>query len=194
METIMGAAEMLRHEREIVFLLVGEGHKKKWAMDYARGKGLDNCRFHGYVAREELGHLLSLADLGLVSLGRGQEGLSVPSKTFGLMAAGVPVAAVVSHASEIARVVREEDCGVRIEPGRKEDLARAVSQLCGNRKMRRTMGANGLRAIRRKYSIERASLRYLDLLAKVGSESRDGQAVATGLVASPGNYPSSLDA
>jgi len=185
-ETIMGAAERLRREREIVFLLVGEGHKKKWAMDYARENRLDNCHFKGYVGREQLSCLLSLADVGLVSLLNGQEGLSVPSKTFGLMAAAVPVAAVVPCASEIARIVREQGCGFRIEPGRKEDLAKEILRLRSNRKALRTMGANGLRAIRRNYSIERASVCYLDLLAKAGAESHHGRVAGTPLVASSG--------
>ncbi len=185
-ETIMGAAERLRDERQIVFLLVGEGHKKKWAMDYARGNGLDNCRFHGYVGRGQLSCLLSLADVGLVSLLNGQEGLSVPSKTFGLMAAGVPVAAVVPRASEIARIVREQECGVWIEPGRTEDLAKEILRLRGSRETLRIMGANGLRAIRRNFSIERASVCYLDLLAKAGAEAHDARVTAAPLVASSG--------
>jgi glycosyltransferase involved in cell wall biosynthesis len=173
LETILGAAERLKSDREIVFLFVGEGHKKKWAMEYVQQNALENCRFHTYVAREELGHLLALADLGLVSLSEGQEGLSVPSKTFGLMAAGVPVLAIVPCASEIARIVKEEDCGLWIPPGHRERLAHGIADLRNNGATRGAMGVNGMRAIQAKYSLSHTAHEYLDLLARLNAEAQD---------------------
>jgi len=167
LETILGAAEALQTERDVVFLFVGEGHKKQWAMQRAREKGLENCRFHGYVAREDLGALLSLADVGLVSLLEGQEGLSVPSKTFGLMAAGVPVLAVMSERSEIARMVQEVECGVWVRPGDTQELAEQIAALHRDRWATRTMGTNGKQAIRDKYSLKNACHAYVDLIAHV---------------------------
>lgn len=166
-ETILGAAELLKHHKEIVFLFVGEGHKKRAAIDRARENGLENCRFHAYVKREELGCLLSLADLGLVSLLDGQEGLSVPSKTFGLMAAGVPVLAVVPDASEIARMVKEEACGIWIRPGDKETLASHILGVYDDPGRLRSMSENGIKAIKDKYNLANACRQYVDLIAKV---------------------------
>jgi glycosyltransferase involved in cell wall biosynthesis len=168
LETILEAAERLRGQRDVVFLFVGEGHKKKWAMAQAAGKGLDNCRFHGYVARRQLSRLLSVADAGLVSLSEGQEGLSVPSKTFGLMAAGVPVLAVVPPGCEIARIVGEEDCGVWIEPGQARHLAQAIVELRADRQRLRRLGAHGRAAISRRYSLRSAARQYADLICDLG--------------------------
>jgi glycosyltransferase involved in cell wall biosynthesis len=161
-----------------MFLFVGEGHKKEWAIEYARGHSLSNCRFHGYVSREELGRLLSMADLGLVALSEGQEGLSVPSKTFGLMAAGVPVLAVVPAACEIARIAKEENCGLWIKPGDTEELAKGILQLRNDNGMCQMMGANGMKAIERKYSLAHASRQYADLVARVNAETRNGYTAA----------------
>jgi glycosyltransferase involved in cell wall biosynthesis len=166
-ETIMGAAELLRDDPDTVFLFVGEGHKKKWAMQYALQHGLDNCRFHGYVDREDLGHLLALADLGLVSLLEGQEGLSVPSKTFGLMAAGVPVLAIMSATGEIARMTQEEDCGIQIQPGEAQKLAKHIWQLHHHPEEMRAMGANGRRAIKDRYGLQHVCRRYVTLIDKL---------------------------
>ena len=165
METLLEAAELVQDERDIVFLFVGEGHKKEWAMQQARRRGLENCRFHGYVAREALGDLLALADLGLVSLLEGQEGLSVPAKTYGLMAAGVPVLAVVPELSEIARMVEEEDCGVWIPPGDSRKLAEHIRALRLDCEMIGTMRANGRRAIRERYNLKNICREYVELLA-----------------------------
>lgn len=164
METIMAAAELLRDRDDIVFLFVGEGHKKRWMEDFASEKGLTNCQFHTYVPREELGLLLSLSDVGLVCLLGGQEGLSVPSKTFGLMAAGVPVLGVMSEHSEIARVIREEKCGKVIQPGDSHALADAIVEFCTDEAKRKLAAQRGIDAIRGKYNLHRAAQKYKELI------------------------------
>ncbi len=167
METIMEAARILKENRDIIFLFVGEGHKKQWMIDYARQNGLENCRFHTYVDRKDLGFLMSLADVGLVSLLQGQQGLSVPSKTFGLMAAGVPVIAVMPSTSEIARIMHEEHCGTVIKPGSKKGLANSILEFYNDRRKSNAMGKNGVNAIVTEYSLHKASRRYRDLIMDV---------------------------
>ncbi len=163
-ETIMHAAEMLRDRHDIVFLFVGEGHKKGWAIQHAERMQLSNCRFHTYVAREELAALFSTADVGLVSLAAKQEGLSVPSKAIALMAAALPVLAVMNSKSEIARILDEEDCGLRVEPGDPCGLRNAIVRICDDEHLRRQMGQNAHRAIRRKYSLQRAAESFEELI------------------------------
>jgi glycosyltransferase involved in cell wall biosynthesis len=165
METIMASARELKENENIVFLFIGEGHKKQWAIEYAKLHGLDNCRFHDYVPRESLGLSLAAADVGLVSLLPGQEGLSVPSKTFGLMSAGLPVLAVMPEASEIARVIGEERCGILIVPGDHSGLTRAILSLYDDRELLQAMGRRGRSAVERAYNLRLASDRFRDLLS-----------------------------
>jgi glycosyltransferase involved in cell wall biosynthesis len=171
METIMVAAKALNDNSDIVFLFVGEGHKKQAIMEYANKHDLSNCQFHSYVDREHLGYLMYSADIGIVSLAQGQEGLSVPSKTFGLMAAGVPVVVVVSCASEIAMIVQEEQCGVVVEPGQGEMLAKCIIELRSDRERLQMMGRNGSMAIDTKYNLKKASKKYFNLIVKVDSRN-----------------------
>jgi len=171
METIMAAAWQLKDSKDIVFLFVGEGHKKQWMLGFAEKHRLDNCRFYTYVDRKDLGYALSVVDVGLVSLLYGQEGLSVPSKTFGMLAAGVPVIGVMSPKSEIARILREQQCGIVVTPGREEELADKILELYNNRERLRRMGKNASRAIENKYSLGNVSRQYLDLISKVNSQN-----------------------
>ena len=167
LETIMEAAKILKEREDIVFQFVGEGRKKQYAMDFADKWNLSNCRFHTYVDREDLGFSLSTANLSLVSLSRGQQGLSVPSKTFASMAAGVPVIAIMSHASEIARIIIGNDCGLIVEPGDAEELANAVLNLYNNREKSEQMGANARRAIDAKYNLRSAAGAYYELICNI---------------------------
>jgi glycosyltransferase involved in cell wall biosynthesis len=158
---------LLKDRDDIVFLFVGEGHKKQWMVDFAREKKLTNCQFHSYVPREELGQLLSLADVGLVSLVEGQEGLSVPSKTFGMMVAGVPILAVMSDRSEIARIIGEEECGTVIRPGESQSLADAILAFYHDETMRKSAGKHSAHAIKNKYNLREAAVEYQELIEEV---------------------------
>ncbi len=164
METIMEAVKALNSHPEILFLFIGEGYKKKVIIDYALKYGLTHCQFHSYVPREELGSVLSCSNLGLVSLLPGQEGLSVPSKTYGLMAAGIPVIGILPEHSEIAVMIREEKCGIVIRPGDTEGLVQTILSLYTDHKQRQVMGQNGKKAIAEKYTLHHAALEYKKII------------------------------
>ena len=128
---------------------------------------MQNCQFDTYVDREDLRHLMHLADVGVASLLDGQEGLSVPSKAFGLMAAGVPIIAVMSAKSEIARIVKEENCGLLVKPGEKKTLADSILQLYNNKAQLEQMSTSASRAINSKYNLSEVSRRYFDLIGQI---------------------------
>jgi glycosyltransferase involved in cell wall biosynthesis len=167
METIISAAKILKDNKDVCFLFVGEGHKKQATMEYAARHSLQNCQFYTYVDRQDLGYLMNLADVGVVSLLEGQEGLSVPSKAFGLMAAGVPLIAVMSPKSEIAQIVKEEGCGIIVKPGKGKVLADSILQLYNDKSQLKQMSANALMAIREKYNLDKISREYFDLIGQV---------------------------
>ena len=170
MQTIISAAKVLKSNKDICFLFVGEGHKKQLVIDYAAKHELQNCQFHTYVARDGLGHLMHLADVGLVSLLEGQEGLSVPSKTFGLMAAGIPIIAAMSDRSEIARIIHEENCGVLVKPNEKQILAESILGLYNDKDMLRQKGRNASKAVAEKYNLTKIAREYFDLIKQVNAD------------------------
>ena len=111
-ETIMSAINYLKPHSDIHFLFVGEGHKKPWAQSYAADNDCHNCHFHSYVAREDFPALLHTIDVGIVCLDPAQVGLSVPSKTMGLLAAGCPILGVLPEECEISYIIKDLDCGL----------------------------------------------------------------------------------
>jgi glycosyltransferase involved in cell wall biosynthesis len=164
METIMRAAGELAAEPHIHFEFIGEGFKKRWMEEFARERGMANCRFGPYVAREELGDLISSADAGLVSLIQGQEGLSEPCKTFGIMAAGRPVLGVLPRASEMAGIVIEHRCGVVVDPGDVLGLVQAIKELADDPGRCAEYGRRGRKAIESRFGLRAAAARYHSLL------------------------------
>lgn len=127
METLVAAAEVLKEDPRFVFVCVGDGYKK--AFVGAAAARLPNLQCHAYVPREHLGALLQSFTVGVVSLLPGHEGLSVPSKTYGLLAAGCPILGILPAESEIAMMVRETDSGIVVRPGDVDGLVSVLRQM-----------------------------------------------------------------
>ncbi|MBU0579781.1 MAG: glycosyltransferase family 4 protein [Candidatus Margulisbacteria bacterium] len=166
-EKIMYAVKELNKRKDIFFIFVGEGQKKKWAKEYVIRHSLHNCNFYGYVEREELKYLLSSFHVGLVSLMAGYEGVAVPSKVVSLLAAGVPILGMIPKSSEMALVVAEENCGILVEPGDVKGLVGAIMKLYYNPELRKTMGENGRKAVDNKYNLKNVVLEYRDLIVSL---------------------------
>jgi len=167
METIMEAAKLLKEREDISFVLAGDGHKKEWVRGFAAAHDLPSCQFHPYIDAENYPRALACAHAGLVSLSEGQQGLSVPSKSFAFMAAGIPLVAVMPRECEIARIVEEEGCGVVVRPGDGVGLAAALVVLKENTEKREAMGARARAAIDGRYNMKAAGQVYYELIGGI---------------------------
>lgn len=156
METLVRAAHRLRDDAHIHFLFIGKGRRRRAAEALARELDVPNITWLDFVPRARLPETLSCCHAALISLRQGMEGVAVPSKLYGILAFGRAVLAQVPRESEIAYVVEEERCGLMVEPGDVEELARAIRSLASNPELTRQMSANARRAYRSKYTIEQA--------------------------------------
>ena len=124
-ETIVECARILqeRGESRILFLFAGDGPAQITIRNSVTKLGLRNVMF---VPAQNAGHLsesLGMADLHLVTMKEGMSGLVVPSKFYGVMAAGRPTLFVGSPDSEVGRVIGEKRIGEVIEVGDAEKIA-----------------------------------------------------------------------
>lgn len=116
---------------------------------------------------EKLSNVLTGCHVGLVSLREGLEGMAVPSKIYGIMAAGVPVIAMVPQQSEIAYIIREENCGFIVDPGDVDGLIDAVMELKSDEQLRQKMGINGRKAFEQKYTTKVIAGKYKLLILDI---------------------------
>ena len=172
LETIMETAKQLHDKEDIIFVFIGEGYKKTWCMEYANKFGLINCQFHGYVDRNDLALSHSLMDVGLVSLSLGQEGLSVPSKMYGILAAETPVIAVMSEKTETAKVLFENSCGKVVNPGASKELKNEIMYFYDNPNEKIKMGKNGRKAVNDKYNVRVSASKYIDLINSISNNKK----------------------
>jgi len=141
-ETLLGAADRLRSYPDIRVVFVGDGVKKEALARQAQTAGLDNVRFLPFQPKENLKESFAAADLFIVSLKRGLAGVIVPSKLYGILAAGRPYVAAVEDDCEVAGITRAYGCGVVAEPESPDDLAEKILTLYRDRDLARRMGEN----------------------------------------------------
>ena len=165
LETIITAAEHLR-EHNIRFVFIGEGGKKQNLMRLAKSKNLENVLFLPFQAREVLPYSVTCADVSIVALERGIEGLSMPSKLYTILASGRPVVALVDRDSDVAHIIAEAGCGVSINQYDVKGLVEAVTMYYRDPGMANLHGLNGRKYFEEHFTLDHATQLYLDVLQR----------------------------
>ena len=164
--TVLEAALLLHKRPDVVFLFIGEGAKREEIATFIDKHKLTNVRLLPYQARHLLGHSLSAGDALLVTLAEGLAGLSVPSKTYGILAAGRPVLFVGDLKSDAARIVKENDCGAIVASGESQQLAQIIAEWAADKMKIAELGAKARSLFEAQFSRELAVNSYLKTFAK----------------------------
>ncbi len=174
LDVILDAAERLRAWRDLVFVIVGDGARRQALEAAAAARRLDNVRFLPYQPKARLDDSFATADVFIVSLTPGIEGYIVPSKVYGILAAGRPFIAAVDPSCEAADIAREHRCGVLAAPGDAADLASQVLALYDDRRETAAMGKRAREAAW-LFDRRRAVKAYYDLLARLAGVSGEAR-------------------
>jgi glycosyltransferase involved in cell wall biosynthesis len=172
LDVLVEAASRLDGSRpRLTIAIVGHGAKRAALEADVRQRALTNVRFFDYQPKERLAHSFASADAFLVSLKAGIEGYIVPSKVYGILAAGRPYVAAVDPSCEAATIALEHRCGVCAIPNDPDALAGAIAFLHDNPEQARLMGENARRAA---FEFDRrvAVRRYYDLFGELRSVAR----------------------
>lgn len=153
------------------WLFVGGGALIKDLQTQLRARGMEGVEFRPYAARADLALSLSAADVHLVSLRPEMEGLVVPSKIYGIAAAGRPAIFIGDAGGEIARVLGRYEFGRTVAQGDGAGLARAILELAGQPELCRAMGERARRAFEVDFDKPTAADRWQRLLADVAEKS-----------------------
>jgi glycosyltransferase involved in cell wall biosynthesis len=167
-DTLLAASENLRNDPRIVFLFIGSGHGKDALAHEVKARRLDaSFRFIPYQDRGLLQQSLGVPDLHWLSLRPALEGLIVPSKFYGIAAAGRPTIAVTAPDGEIAKLVQAYNCGFVIPPGHGDELTAAIQRAAASPQMLATMGLNARAMLDAQFSRLKAFERWDDVLARI---------------------------
>lgn len=167
--TILAAAELLREQRHIHFLFIGSGAQRADVERQVKERGLTNLSFKPYQLRERLCESLGVADVHLVSLNPLLEGLIVPSKFYGIAAAGRPTLFIGDVTGEIAQLLRIGHCGYSIEVEDAAGLASKIRQIAGDHDLCRDLGRSARELFEQRFDRKLAIRAWKLLLAECGA-------------------------
>ncbi|MEP6918457.1 MAG: glycosyltransferase family 4 protein [Acidobacteriota bacterium] len=171
LEVLIEAADRLRSKERLIIAIVGDGSKRASLEAMVASRGLTNVRFLPYQPKALLHDSFAAADAFLVALKSGIEGFIVPSKVYGILAAGRPYIAATDPSSEAAQIARESGCGLVAAPGDPAALAEAIATLYDDPAMTRDMGARA-RLVARQYDRKVAVESYHELFTRVAAVAR----------------------
>ncbi|HZX10677.1 MAG TPA: glycosyltransferase family 4 protein [Acidobacteriota bacterium] len=166
LENVICAADLLKEKGDIFFVLIGEGAAKNRLMDLSRSLGLKNVKFLAYQDKKDLKFTLGAAHIHLVPMKKGMGGIIVPSKIYGIMAAGKSYIAALDKNSEVHKITDEFECGINIPPSDAQELKNAVVWAYNHKPEIEEMGKKGRRALEQHYSREICTQKFKQVIHK----------------------------
>src|SRR4051812_728732 len=128
LDSLVHADVLLAEVQDLETVIIGTGARRVELEQLALGLQAPHVRFLEFQPRAVLSQVLATADVHVVGLARGLAGYIVPSRLYGVLAAGRAVIAATEEASEVAQIVRSQECGIVVPPGDPASLAAAIAE------------------------------------------------------------------
>ena len=151
---------------EIGLILVGEGAYKKQVEEIVKRDSLSNVIMLPFQPYEDISHVFSLGDVGLIISKPGVGANSVPSKTWSIMSASRPVLANFDE-NEIKSILSDNSCGIFTKAGDKDAFKNSIIKLYENRDLCKEYGRNGREFVMQNLTREVGTQKYVDVIKSV---------------------------
>ncbi len=151
-DTIMDVIGRLRNRQDIRFVFAGGGPRRAMLKEQCSANGFNNVEFRPYCSRAELGRSLGEGHLGLVTQLPQTLGSIVPSKVYGIMAAGRPLLYVGPDGSTPAHYIQRFQCGWHFQPGDVKGLEELLVRLSADRSLVSLYGRHARSAFEQNFN------------------------------------------
>ena len=169
LDLFVAAAAELPH---VTFLVNGNGSARAELIE--RAASLPNLRFGEFQPAARLGEVLATGDVHVVPLKAGLAAVSVPSKTYSILAAGRPLVASIDPGTEVTRLLDRSGAGTAVAPDRPEAFVAAVRGMVEDLDGARAQGAAGRRWVEAWASPAAVAGMYEALFEELRSAARSG--------------------
>lgn len=161
-DIILKAAEKLRDQRDIQFIIFGGG---AYFEDAKRIAGtMDNVFIHELLPADKISEVYSLGDVALITCKPGTGNAGMPSKTWSIMACNTPIIASFDTDSDLADVIRDSGAGKCVEPGDVQELLDAIKAKYQLWKLGIKKGLNLREYVKENASKEKCVGRYIEVI------------------------------
>ena len=160
-ETIIESADRLKNDSDIHFIFLGTGVKESALKRSVEDRGLTNVTILPPKPRAEQIVFLNACDVALVSLVKKMRGVSMPSRTYNILAAGKPMLALTEDNSELAIVIDEDQVGWHVPADDADALTEAIYRILRERVRLSEIGSRARQSAVEKYSLDFALTKYI---------------------------------
>lgn len=163
MDMLLEVAKDLEINKNIQFVLVGNGAYLSQVQQIIKDKNIENVKLLPFQPYEDISHVFSLGDVSLVISKPGVGANSVPSKTWSIMSASRPVLANFDE-NELKTIIENSKCGIFTKAGDKVAFTDAILKLYNNPDLCKEFGKNGRRFIMKNLTKEIGTKKYVDVI------------------------------
>ncbi len=169
LSALIDAAELLKENDKVHFVIIGEGVQKKAITQRAAENNLTNVTIMEKQPYKKLAESLSAADVHFVSLKSGVEHCLFPSKVYGILASGTPLLALASKSSELIQFIEQEQLGEVCDINQSKtniakSLAHSIVSLAENKDLTQEMGQHARQLAVEEFDRSVITTKYSDLL------------------------------
>lgn len=166
-DVILKAASLMRDYKDIKFIIFGNGSEEENLKKIVNDKHLDNVLMFPLQPIERVSEVYSMADVSIISCTPGTGGSGMPSKTWTIMAAGVPIIASFDMPSEMERTIEEAECGFCTRAGDENELGEKIMRVYRDGQLKECLGRNARKYAEENVSKTEAVAKYIKSIEKV---------------------------
>ena len=149
-EYILETAELMRDNKEIEFLFIGNGSRKDLIVETIESKNLSNVKYLGLFSMEKTSELVNICDVSLVTFSN----IPIlytnsPNKLFDSLSAGKPI--IVNSKGWTKTLVEKNNCGIYVDPESPKDFVEKLMHLKNSPETLKEMGKNSRKLAEKKY-------------------------------------------
>ncbi len=164
MDLLLDVALVLKKDLpNLCFVIIGDGADKERIKKIIKDEKINNVVLLPFQPYEDIAHVFSLGDVGLIISKSGVGNNSVPSKTWSIMAAGKPVLASFDSQSDLCKLIDRIGCGKHVDAGKKEALIEEIKVLYNNLKLD-DIGKIGKEYIEENLNKDKCVMQYVKAL------------------------------
>lgn len=164
-ELMLDAAELLKENNNILFVVFGDGSEKEKLA--ARIRQMNNVKLFPLLPPERISEVYSLGDISVVMTRKGVGGSAMPSKTLNILSCGRPVLASFDHGTELEGILNDHRCGKLVAAGKHHLLADEVRWFYEHPSQCAEMGDNARRYAVGNAAKQLCTAKYLQVFREV---------------------------
>lgn len=160
-DVMLKTASLMKNNKDIQFVIFGNGSEEDNLKKLTIENQLKNVSMYPLQPFERVSEVYSIADVCLIPCAPGTGRSGMPSKTWTIMAAGIPIIASFDRGGEMAQIIEEAECGFCIRAGDETKLRETIMRVYEDRQLKERLGQKAQEYAEENVSKSEAVAKYM---------------------------------